>query len=92
MSKIIQIEQKMYGDYLCSCGCGQPLGHWSILHHDGLRCIGVGDESDEEGYEWRMFRRQCWDRLNLGYMKPEDVYDKYPVSPINDTQLESVPM
>lgn len=47
---IVKFDLVMYGDYKCSCGCGKPLGHPGAFYV--TRCKGVGDEYDEEGYEY----------------------------------------
>ena len=51
---LIRFKQRMYGDYHCSCGCGQELTG---------TCYGVGEESDDEGYRWRMFTENCWQKV-----------------------------
>lgn len=80
----------MYGDYLCSCGCGKPLGHPLITKC--FKCIGVGDVADEYGYEYRMFHPECWSRLKLDDMPLEMIYETYPISPINENELECTPV
>ena len=85
---IIKISQVMYGDYLCSCGCGKPLGHPLVTKC--FRCYGVGDDADEEGYEWRMFHPDCW--AGIKDLPAEEIYDKYPIAPVNDAELEVTPL
>ena len=59
----------MYGDFKCSCGCQNPL--------EGLTHI-VGDVSDDEGYYWRSFRPECWDKITNKYGKDLDtIYDNF---------------
>lgn len=50
-----RFSQRMYGEYLCSCGCGEALIG---------KCYGVGEGSDDEGYRWRMFTEKCWERVS----------------------------
>lgn len=50
-----RFSQRMYGDYTCSCGCGKSLVG---------KCYGVGEESDDEGYRWRCFTADCWERVS----------------------------
>ena len=42
---------------------------------------GVGETSDEGGYDWRMFTEQCWDRISAD-MSLDDIYNEYPPAPI----------
>lgn len=60
-----QFEQKMYGEYGCST-CGNPL--------DGF-VYCVGEDTDEEGYEWRTFCPDCWSKVEE--MPFEDIYKTY---------------
>lgn len=69
----------MYGDYECSCGCGQMLGH-PINDGPAEICIGVGRKDDDEGFDWRMFTRECWNKLRRRNFSLEDIYDKFPES------------
>lgn len=75
-----EIRIRMYGNYRCSCGCGKVLGNPSPYY--GLKdiCYGVGRDDDEDGDEWRMFRPECWSKLND--MSLEEIYNKYPASPV----------
>lgn len=50
-----RFSQRMYGEYLCSCGCGEALIG---------KCYGVGEGSDDEGYRWRCFTEKCWERVS----------------------------
>lgn len=50
-----RFSQRMYGEYRCSCGCGESLVG---------KCYGVGEESDDEGYRWRCFTEKCWERVS----------------------------
>lgn len=70
---LIRFKQKMYGDYTCSCGCGKQL--------DGI-CYGVGQEEDEEGFDWRMFTKECWDSTISNYSK-EYIYNNYKEASLN---------
>ena len=47
-----------YGDYWCACGCGQKL--------EGM-CPTIGDVHDEEGFEWRAFTPECFNRLKAAH-------------------------
>lgn len=70
-----KIKVKMYATHSCSCGCGQPLGHYAV----GQWCFGVGETSDDEGYYWRMFTESCWEKVKNQPL--ETIYKNYPVSP-----------
>ena len=72
--KLVEIKQRMYGDYLCSCGCMTLLSG---------TCYGVGDEEDINGYDWRMFTEQCWQRISAS-SSLEEIYDEYYTSPEAD--------
>lgn len=50
-----RFNQRMYGEYHCSCGCGGALIG---------KCYGVGEESDDGGYRWRCFTEKCWERVS----------------------------
>lgn len=67
---LVQIKNKMYGDYICACGCNKLLG--SQL---GTYCYGIGYADDEEGMNWRMFHPECWEKIAA--MTPEDIYNDY---------------
>lgn len=70
--KLVEIQQRMYGDYKCSCGCGTQL--------IGL-CCGVGDEEDINGYDWRMFDLNCWGNIKMHQHKTlEEIYNEYQPS------------
>ena len=58
---------RYYGDYFCACGCGQPL--------QGM-CYSVGRKDDEEGYEWRTFTPECWERLSAEF-SPAELYEMF---------------
>lgn len=79
---IQRITQKMYGDYQCACGCGKELNG---------TCYGVGREDDDEGYKWRMFTKDCWERILADftnqYPKANSnavIYEHYKPSPFNN--------
>ena len=46
MAKLIRFKNVGYGDYKCAC-CNK-------VHLEGLYNV-VGDEDDDEGFEWRGF-------------------------------------
>lgn len=79
--KYEKIHIRMYGDYSCSCGCGKPLGNPTVYYTDDDICIAVSEEQDDEGFEWRTFRPECWKRLNLDTFSLEEIYNKYPAAP-----------
>lgn len=70
---LIKIKNRMYGDYFCSCGCNKLLGDAY-----GIHCYGVGYVDDDEGYEWRMFRPECWEKIKS--LPLEQIYNKYKAS------------
>ena len=70
---LVTIKNKMYGDYFCSCGCNKLLGDAY-----GTHCYGVGYADDDEGYEWRMFRSECWEKIKS--LPLEQIYNKYKAS------------
>lgn len=67
---IVKFKNKMYGDYVCACGCNKLLGNQL-----GTYCYGVGYDDDEEGMNWRTFRPECWEKISM--MSPEDIYNSY---------------
>ena len=85
MDYLIRIEQKMYGDYMCSCGRGKPLGN-PVIFKNLEKCYGVGDKADEEGYEWRMFTKECWES-GIKEHSNEYIFENYPVPPVNESEL-----
>lgn len=72
--KITVFESRRYGDYYCACGCGHLL--------QGM-CISVGLESDEEGLEWRTFRRSCWRTLSARFT-PGQIYNMFETNECAD--------
>ena len=79
---IQRITQKMDGDYLCACGCGKELNG---------TCYGVGREDDDEGYKWRMFTKDCWERILADFTNQHNhvrsnaaIYEHYKPSPFNN--------
>ncbi len=82
-SELEEITAVMYGDYECSCGCGAVLGRpTNGTDGDPVEySYGVGETSDEEGYDWRMFTEQCWDRIS-SEMSLDDIYNEYPPAPV----------
>ena len=80
-----QIRSVMYGNYLCACGCGSPLGR-PANGVDGKPVeysYGVGEVSDDEGYNWRMFTEKCWNRVSSD-MSDQEIYDSFDPSPLAD--------
>ena len=79
---ITEITQIMYGDFCCSCGCGSVLGR--ATNGTDSQPIeysyGVGEESDIEGYDWRMFTERCWNRIKKT-MSDEEIYNSFEPSP-----------
>lgn len=67
---LVTIKNKMYGDYICACGCNKLLGNQL-----GTYCYGVGYADDEEGMNWRMFHPECWEKIAT--IPPEDIYNNY---------------
>lgn len=67
--KFNKFKNFYYGGYGCSC-CGKPLNGY---------CVSVGEETDEEGYNWRAFCSECEKLINN--MTNEEIYSKYPVAP-----------
>lgn len=67
---LVTIKNKMYGDYVCACGCNKILGTQL-----GTYCYGIGYADDEEGMDWRLFHPECWKKIAT--MSPEDIYNKY---------------
>lgn len=55
------IRNREYGNYSCSCGCGKVLGNPNpdMIEYS----IGVAKVADDEGYAWRMFNDDCWERV-----------------------------
>ena len=80
---IEQIRLVMYGDYLCSCGCGEMLGRpTNGVDGDPVEySYGVGEADDEEGYNWRMFTEECWNRVS-SEMSDQEIYDSFEPSPL----------
>ena len=70
---LVTIKNKMYGDYVCACGCNKILGTQL-----GTSCYGIGYADDEEGMAWRMFHPECWKKI--AKMSPEDIYNNYETS------------
>ena len=70
---LVTIKNKMYGDYVCACGCNKILGTQL-----GTYCYGVGYADDEEGMAWRMFHPECWKKI--AKMSPEDIYNNYEIN------------
>ena len=83
MSRLERFQLRMYGTYLCSCGCGKPLGQNTVFNRDGSVCWCVGEVDDEAGYKLRSFRQECWDN-GISNMSDTDIYAKYPTAPLND--------
>lgn len=77
-----EFECRMYGNYTCSCGCGQILGTPGVRYSSEDVCKCVGLISDEEGYYWRTFRPSCWNRLNLDDKPLTYIYNKFPPAPV----------
>ena len=67
---LVTIKNKMYGDYVCACGCNKILGTQL-----GTYCYGIGYADDEEGMDWRMFHPECWEKIAT--MSLEDIYNNY---------------
>ena len=74
MMKLQKITLRMYGDYNCSCGCNKPLGNPGVTYTENDICIGVGEEDDDEGFGWKMFRPECWERLQLDNKSLDYIY------------------
>lgn len=72
-----KVQLRMYGDYLCSCGCGKPLGNPSVFYTEEDVAVGVRTTDDEEGWWWRLFRPSCWKRLGLDNKSLEEIYITY---------------
>lgn len=77
-----EIVTRMFGDYQCSCGCGKPLGRPTngVDNKPIELSYGVGEVEDEEGFEWRMFTEECWERLRKTHSL-ETLYKNFPASP-----------
>lgn len=75
-----KIEIRTYGNYLCSCGCGKVMGNPTVYFTEDDICPAVCDVNDDEGWEWRMFRPDCWKKLNLDKKSLEDIYNEYPIA------------
>lgn len=69
MMKLVVGVNRGYGEYLCS-KCKSPL--------NGLYSF-VGEEKDDEGYEWRGFYPTCWDKVR--HQAQEDLYANYEPAP-----------
>ena len=79
-----KIQMRMYATHKCACGCGKPLGTWTVRYSDDDICIGVGDSDDDNGDYYRMFRPSCWSRLKLDDIPLDKIYSYFPGSPINE--------
>lgn len=82
MSNLEVIKNRSYGTHKCSCGCGKVLGNPGI---EVNYAYGVGEVSDDEGYAWRMFTPECWERISSQYdinsqVDLNKIYSKYPAS------------
>jgi hypothetical protein len=69
----------IYGTCCCSCGCGTVLGTPSAMNVHWFPV--VADEEDEEGYEWRIFTEECYNKLTLF---ADEIYAKFPAAPVVD--------
>lgn len=75
-------QLRMYGDYECSCGCGELLGR-ATNGTDGLPIdisYGVGRVDDEDGFDWRMFTEHCWKLIRRSGMTLPEIYESYPAA------------
>lgn len=57
------IKNREYGNYRCSCGCGKILGNPGVYITDNSYAYGIAEVTDDEGYAWRMFTPECWERI-----------------------------
>ena len=80
--KLEKFRMRTYGDYTCSCGCGAILGYNSVTQIEYDIC--VGEETDAEGYNWRMFKPECWYRLKLDEKSLDEIYSTYQPAPYNE--------
>ena len=82
-------EMRQYGNFKCSCGCGQVLGRatngtdMETIEHT----ICIADDRDDEGLEWRCFKPECFGRAFAAfceYGKPmktvEKLYRLFPAA------------
>ena len=83
-----KFEQRMFGDYCCSCGCGKPLGHLK----NGLDgkpieyTICIGDlDNDVNGYRWRSFTKECFEQVSKG-RSLEAIYSSYGPAPLYEEE------
>lgn len=58
------IKNRVYGTHICACGCGKTLGNPGV---EVNYAYGIGEVSDDEGYDWRMFTPECWKRISSQY-------------------------
>lgn len=71
--KIVTFKTIIYGEYKCSCGCGNVLGNDSALNVQWFNVIANAE--DEEGVAWRIFSPECYKKL--AGMDAEEIYNKY---------------
>lgn len=70
--EIIRGQSRLYGEYLC-CMCRKtPLTDFDFVAY----------EDDEEGYHWRAFCSECWNKIK--HLENEDIYSRFLVSPLNE--------
>ena len=73
MVKIMKNIEIFKNAYYGNCGCSKCK---KVLNG---YCLTVGEDTDEEGYNWRAFCSEC--HKEVSKMTPSEIYSKYDVAP-----------